>query len=79
MLSSMTNLIGFFIVIENKICKWVCLRLFDLILYVPVNNLNSVMSGWVFLGLTSTKQRIKCLAQGHKAVPQVKRGPETGL
>ena len=75
----MINLIGFFIVIENTICKWVCLRLYDLILYVPVNNLNSVMSEQVFLGLTSTKQRIKCLAQGHNAVPQVKREPESGL
>ena len=42
--------------------------LFCLILYVLVNNF-SVMSGWVFLGWTSTKQRIKCLAQGHNAVP----------
>ena len=39
-------------------------HIFGLILYVPVNSF-SVMSGWVFLGLTSTKQRIKCLAQGH--------------
>ena len=29
---------------------------------------NLVMSGWVFLGLTSTKQWIKCLAQGHNTV-----------
>ena len=29
------------------------------------------MFGWVFLGLTSTKQRIKCHAQGHTTVPQV--------
>ena len=42
--------------------------LFVLILYVPVNNF-SVMLGWVFLGWTSTKQTIKCLAQGHNAVP----------
>ena len=28
--------------------------MFDLILYIPVNNL-SVLSGGVFLGLTSTK------------------------
>ena len=32
--------------------------------FVPVNNF-SVMSNWVLLGLTSTKQKIKCLAQGH--------------
>ena len=35
----------------------------------------SVMSGQVFLGLTSTKQRIKCLAQGHNTVPLVKLKP----
>ena len=29
------------------------------------------MSGQIFLGRNSTKQRIKCLAQGHKAVPPV--------
>ena len=32
----------------------------------------SFMSGQVFLGLTSTKQRIMCLAQGHNAVPPVR-------
>ena len=36
-------------------------RLLDWILYIPVNNF-SVMSEWVFLGLTSTKQRLMCLA-----------------
>ena len=35
---------------------------FDLILYVPVNNF-SVMWGHVFLGWTSTKQELTCLAQ----------------
>ena len=35
--------------------------------YVLVNKF-SVMSGQVFLGWTSTKQRIKCLAQGHNTV-----------
>ena len=29
------------------------------------------MPEWVFLGWTSTKQRIKCIAQGHKIVPPV--------
>ena len=43
---------------------------FGLILYVPVD-IFSVMSGRVFLGLTSTKQRIKCFAQGHNTVPPV--------
>ena len=40
---------------------------FVLILYVPVNNF-SVMSGWTFLGWTSNKQRMECIAQGHSAV-----------
>ena len=48
--------------------------LFDLILYVPVNSF-SVKLGRVFLGLTSSKQKIKCLAQGHNAV--VKLEPAT--
>ena len=43
---------------------------FYLILYLPVNNL-SVRSGRVFLGLTITKLRLICLAQGHNAVTPV--------
>ena len=39
----------------------------------------SVMSGRVFLGLTSTKQRIKCLAQGYNAVAPVRLKPTTPL
>ena len=35
------------------------------------------MSGRVFLGLTSTKQGLMCLAQGHKAVPPVRPEPAT--
>ena len=50
--------------------------LFDLILYIPVNNL-SVMSGRVFLGLTSTKLGLMCLAQGHNTVTLVKLKPAT--
>ena len=41
--------------------------MFDLILYIPVNNL-SVTSGRVFLGWTSTKLGLMCLAQEHNAV-----------
>ena len=37
----------------------------------------SVMSGRVFPGQTSTKQRKKCLAQGHNAVPPVELEPAT--
>ena len=44
------------------------LVLFDLILYVPVNN-PLVMSGWVFLACT--KQGLMCLAQGHNEVSPV--------
>ena len=45
-------------------------RLIVFILYVPVSNF-SVMSGRVFLGLTSTKQGIKCLAQGHNTMSRL--------
>ena len=48
--------------------------LFVLIFNVTVNTY-SVMSRWVFLGLTSTKQRIKCLAQGHNSVLLVRLDP----
>ena len=40
---------------------------FSLILYVPFN-IFSVMSGEVFLGLTSSEEWIKCLAQRHNTV-----------
>ena len=53
-------------------CVFVCL--FDLILYVPVNNL-LVKSGRVFLGWTSTKLGLMCLAQGHNAVTPVRLEP----
>ena len=45
------------------------MALIVLMLYVPINNF-SVMLGQflVFLGWTITKQRVKCLAQGHKTV-----------
>ena len=46
--------------------SYIALLLFYLILYVSVNNI-SVLSGWVFLGWTSTKQGLMCLAQGHNA------------
>ena len=35
------------------------------------------MLGWVFLETTSTKQRKKCLALGHNAVPSVRFEPAT--
>ena len=46
--------------------------IFVLIFYVPVNNF-SIMLGCAFLGWTSTKQRIKCLAQ----VPPMRLEPAT--
>ena len=56
----------FFNIIQVTYC------LFVLMLYVPVNNF-SVKSGRlsIFLGLTNTKQRLKCLAQGHNTVTPV--------
>ena len=48
--------------------------LFDLILYVPVNNF-SVLSGRVFLGWTRTKQGFMCLTQGHNIVTPVRLEP----
>ena len=53
-----------------------CAVLFDLILYVPANNL-SVTSGRVFLGWTNTctKLGLMCLAQGHNGVMPVKHEP----
>ena len=44
--------------------------LIDLILYVQ-ENIFSVMSGRVVLGLTSTKQGLMCLAKGHNTVMPV--------
>ena len=58
---------------QNNPHMWQALRLvfvwFDS--YAPCDNF-SVITGWVFL----TKQRIKCLAQGHKAVPPVRLEPD---
>ena len=54
-------------------CKW---SLLFLILYAPINNF-SLFSGRVSLVWASTKQRIKCLAQGHNAVPPVRLKPTT--
>ena len=48
--------------------------LIDLIQYVPVYNF-PVMTGWVFLSWTSTKQGVMCLAQGHNTVTPVRLKP----
>ena len=48
--------------------------LFGLILYIPVDN-----SVGVFLGFTSTKQRINSLAQGHNTVPSMAQTGGTAL
>ena len=42
------------------VCSFACFDLLRLILYVRVNN-RPVLSGWVYLGGSSTKQRVKCL------------------
>ena len=65
---------------KTSVCKqidaWHILKMFwmkilvcllDLILYVPANTF-SVMSGWFFVGLTSSKQVSMCLGQRHNAV-----------
>ena len=48
--------------------------LLDLILYIPVNKF-SVMSGWVFMGLTIAKQGLMCLAHGYNAVSPARLEP----
>ena len=54
-----------------------CFFLFDMILYVPVNNF-LVMSERVGLpGLNSTKQGLMCLTQGHNALTPVRLKPTT--
>ena len=45
---------------EHLVCPFACFDLLGLILYVPVNNL-SVLSRWVYLGGSSTKQPVKRL------------------
>ena len=59
--------------VESKI-HHVVQDLFDLILYVPVNNL-SVTSERVFPGWTSTKLGLMCLAQGNNTVTPVRLEP----
>ena len=54
---------------------WVVYFLFDMILYVPVNNF-LVMSERVGLpGLNSTKQGLMCLAQRHNTVTPARLEP----
>ena len=53
-----------------------CIKELCLTLNVPVN-IFSVMSGLLFVCWTSTKQRIKCLAQGRNQVPPVRLEPLT--
>ena len=40
----------------------------------PINNL-SVIKGWVFLGWTSTKLELMCLAQGHNTMTRARLQP----
>ena len=51
---------------------WKIVCKFVLLLKVSVNNFSVMLGRFsVFLALTSTKLRIKCLAQGHNAVSPV--------
>ena len=68
----LTSLVALLLIPPSSLCNW--LSLFDLILYVSVN-IFSVMSGQVFLGLTSAKQGLMCLAQGHNAVTPLRLEP----
>ena len=52
-------------------------RLFEVILYIPVKKFFSHVG--CFLGRTSTKYSITCLAQGHTMVPPEKLKPTTPL
>ena len=60
---------GLISVINTRYSKYMCSFIYCSGL--PVN------MGQVFLGLTSTKQSIKCLAQGHNAVRLVRLKPAT--
>ena len=54
----------------------ICFKyLFDLVVYVPITQQISVMSGRVFVGCTSTKQGKMCLAQWHNTVTSVRLEP----
>ena len=61
-------------VIKGLHCIYFCLL--DLTLYVPVNDFSD-MSWRVFLGWTSTKQGLMCLAKGHNSVTLVRLEPTT--
>ena len=63
---------------ENSVYLNLWGGLCGLIHYILVNNF-SVMSRPFFQGLTSTKQRINFLAQGHKAVSLVRLKPPKPL
>ena len=55
---------------QNLISWLFCLIV--LMSYIPVNIVSIMMGHFpVFLHSTSSKQRIKCLAQGHNTVPPV--------
>ena len=63
-------------VLQDLVLVYMIVCVFGLIAYVPFN-IFSIMLGWVFMCLTSTKQSIKCLAQGHNSVPQMRLEPAT--
>ena len=65
----------YFIVFEHVLHLYI-VSLFDLILHVTVNNFSAI-SGQVFLGRTSPKHRLMCLARGHNTVVPVRIKPTT--
>ena len=57
------------IIYSPILTSFVCL--FDIILYIPVNKFY-IMSEQFFLGWTSAKQGLMCLAQRHNTVTPVR-------
>ena len=62
------------ITLKSHFCHKFCLIWF----FTSVNNL-SVIKGWIFLGRTSTKLGLMCLAQGHNAVMLLRLEPPAPL
>ena len=73
-------ILTYFFLSRIRLIVWprnpVLVCLLDLILNVPINNF-SVISGWVFLCRTSTKQGLMRSAQGHNTVTPVRLEPVT--
>ena len=67
---SVAWIISWWLITETLLWPKQFLCMFVLLLYVTVNNFLVIFGFFpAFLGWTSTKQRIKCLTQGHNTVP----------